>query len=490
MREKRPNIIVFMTDQQNAVSMDPNGPIKTPNMDKFLKRSLRLTKNYCPSPHCCPSRASFFSGLMPTQHGVWNNVEVSNSLSKDLYDDIILFPEVLKEHGYNNYFSGKWHVSAYQGPLDKGFDEVLFEHTTNYGRIEKEDKSSNKDWERAYYGKENIDDFDEKKEFGKIIRPGYPHYYQFGVNENPFKDTDTVNYACDKISDYNKDEPFFMYIGTTGPHDPYCPPQEFIDMYDINDIKLPESFNDDMLDKPALYRRTRDQFKTLTEGEHKESILRYYAFCTYEDYLFGKVLDTVDKKGIIDDTVIIYLTDHGDYLGAHGLWAKGLPCFKEAYEICGVIGGYDIKKGSECDELAMLTDFFPTILDLANIDIPDGLAGHSIKNLLYGQKLENPRTEIYTQSNGNEIYGIQRAVWNRKWKYVYNSFDYDELYDIENDPNEMKNLFGKEEYECVVKQMCKKMWQYTKDVGDNCTSPYILVSLAPYGPGIIHLDTD
>ena len=94
---------------------------------------------------------------------------------------------------------------------------------------------------------------------------------------------------------------------------------------------------------------------------------------------------------------------------------------------------------------------------------------------------------MYTQTNGNERYGIQRAVWNRKWKYVFNGFDYDELYDLERDPLEMHNLLhnSEEEYQEIVEEMCKKMWTFARDTGDNCTCPYIMVSLAPFGPGII-----
>lgn len=92
---------------------------------------------------------------------------------------------------------------------------------------------------------------------------------------------------------------------------------------------------------------------------------------------------------------------------------------------------------------------------------------------------------MHTQTNGNELYGIQRAVWNRKWKYVFNGFDYDELYDLEKDPLEMRNLIKEKAYEEVVEQMCGKMWEFARDTGDNCTCPYIMVSLAPYGPGII-----
>jgi len=479
--KKEPNIIVFMTDQQNSDTIKSTHKAKTPNVDRFRSESVNFANSYTASPHCCPSRASFFTGLYPSQHGVWNNVEVDNTLSRGLYDNISTFPEILKSIGYNTIFSGKWHVSAYEGPADRGFNKVLREYISNYGRIEPENKHYCNDWDH-FYNDVNKIKLDDTKSFGEIVRKGYPKYMQFGSDQNPFGDTTSVDLACKEIEEYDSDKPFFMYVGTTGPHDPYYPPQEFIDMYKDVEINLPESFYDDMNDRPALYRRTREQFN-LTKEESIESIRRYLAFVTYEDSLFGKLIDTVKNKDIYQDTYIIYLTDHGDYLGAHGLWAKGLPCFREAYQIPTIIGGGDITEKKEISELTCLVDLAPTIMEMAGINF--SCSGKSLKPFLSGEHPDNWRSEVFTQTNGNEIYGIQRAVWNKKWKYVWNSFDYDELYDLENDPKEMKNLANQKTHEDIVKEMCKKMWINARDTKDNCTCPYIMVSLAQYGPGII-----
>lgn len=485
MRENmKPNIVVFMTDQQNASTISPDSPVKTPNMDRFLNQSIHFTESYTTSPHCCPSRAAFFTGLYPSQHGVWHNVEVDNAISRGVFDDVSMFPEDLKKLGYNTFFSGKWHVSAYEGPLDRGFDEVLREYISNYGRMKPKNQPVYNDWLQVYNNKDGIDSGDEIKSFGRIIKEGYPSYFQFGIEENPFGDTNTVELACEKIKGYDEDDPFFMYIGTTGPHDPYMPPFEYLEMYDIEDIELPMSFYDDLSDKPNLYKRTKERFE-LDEQEHKESIRRYYAFCSYEDALFGKVLDTLEEKKMMEDTIIIFLTDHGDYMGAHGLWAKGLPCFKEAYNICTVIGGGGIDKGIN-DEFISITDFAPTILELAGSTSENKMTGKSLLPFLKGEKPKDWRNFMHTQTNGNELLGIQRAVWNKHVKYVYNGFDYDELYDLVNDPLEMKNIIDCKEAEELLKPMVKEMWRFAEETKDNVTCPYIMVSLAPFGPGIIH----
>ncbi len=489
MEEKRPNILVFMTDQQNATTIDPAGMAIMPNMERFLRTAVRFTEAYTVSPHCCPSRASFFSGLYPSEHGVWHNVEVCNAITRGLYDNVTLFPQLLQKEGYNTIFSGKWHVSAYEGPEARGFDTVLHEHVMNYGRMSKENIPHHEDWAAVYSGKIPLDGPNEVKDFGRIIREGFPTYHQFGVDDDPFGDRTTVQKAKEAILSSDSDIPFFIYAGTTGPHDPYMVPQEFLDLYKDVEIPLPESFRDTLQDRPALYRRTRDQFR-LTDEEHQESIRHYLAFCSFEDALFGELLDALESKGIYDDTVIVYLTDHGDYMGAHGLWAKGLPCFQEAYRICAAIKPTGSTEGRTEDAFVSIVDFTPTILDLAKVSEPYKHSGYSLLPFLQGITPSRWRTEIYTQTNGNEVYGIQRAVWNRQWKYVFNTFDYDELYDLAEDPAEMTNRIKDPACALVVKEMCGKMWKFARQRQDAaCTCPYIMVSLAPYGPGLLETQT-
>lgn len=483
--KKQPNIVVFMTDQQLGDTLLPNHLAKTPNVDRLLKQGITFKEAFCPAPHCCPSRATFFTGLYPSQHNIWNNVEVDGAFSREFFDGVEAFPVSMQRAGYHTIFSGKWHVHGYEGPEEHGFEEVLFERQTNYGRMKRSNTPMSETWTNVYSGSEKMDNEQSKKEFGRIIRPGYPTYYQFGVDEKPFDDEKTVDVACEYIEGYKDEQPFFMYVGTTGPHDPYTPPQEFIDLYSLDDIELPDSFDDPMEDVPALYRRTREMFK-LTREEHKESIRRYLAFCSYEDFLFGKLLDTLEQTGRMEDTVVLYVSDHGDYVGAHGLWAKGLPCYREAYQICAVMAGAGIEaKGTVSQELISLADFAPTFMELAGTSNNQALIGKSLVPFLHGVRPSDWRQEIYTQTNGNEIYGMQRAVWNKKWKLIHNAFDYDVLFDLENDPLEMHNVINDEKNKSIVRELWKKLWLFSRDTGDIMTCPYIMVGLAPYGPGIV-----
>lgn len=485
---KQPNIIVFMTDHQRGDTVLPGSPVITPNIDRFREQSVTFSNAWCPSPHCCPSRATFFSGLYPSEHGIWNNVDVSNALSYRLFDDVRLFSEDLADAGYRLYFSGKWHVSAERGPDSYGFELLRHKHSEYAPHPNCPDVT---EWDR--YARKKSDVGDEPRTEARIIRPGYPAYTQYGVKYDPYKDSLTVGAAVDKLAEIDTDSPFFMFVGPLGPHDPYFVPQRFLDMYDPEDIRLPDNFDDDLSDKPTLYRRTKERYSQLTREEHIESIRRFYAFCSYEDELFGRLLDAVEARGLMDNTLILYTSDHGDYIGAHGLWAKGLPCFKEAYNVCAVAGGGIVKNGGRTNTSRLsLADWAPTFLELAGAPAR-AMSGHSLTALLRDEAYTSPRKETYTQTNGNEVYGIQRAVWNDRWKYVFNAFDYDELYDLENDPGEMHNLLHglrdrdipQSPYGDIVKEMWKKLWSFAREHKDNIVNPYIMTAFAPFGPGIL-----
>ncbi len=484
-QDSRPNILIFMTDQQRGDTVPPYNRAITPNLDNFYKEAVSFRNTYCPSPHCCPSRATFFTGLYPSQHGVWNNVDVGNTLSKGLNDGIRLWSEDLKEAGYKLYFTGKWHISAEEGPRDRGWEVTYPEPSYSRPKGHRPHPDTH-EWN--YYIKGNICHEGKKRREGEIIRPGYPHYHQYGVKENPFNDTDKTNNAIQSILSRKDDHrPWCHFIGTLGPHDPYLVPQKFLDMYDLNDIELPECFYDRMVDKPAIYRRTRDCYSQLTELEHRKSIQHYLAFCTYEDYLFGKVLKALEETGQLDNTVIIYTSDHGDYMGEHGLWAKGLPCFNSAYHVPLLIRwpGVVVNPGRSVSEFVSLADIAPTILEIAGIKADREFAGISLVPFLKNEEQKSWREAIYTQTNGNELYGIQRSVMTKEWKYVYNGFDYDELYNLKDDPEQMHNLINEPKYRHVVREMCKMMWEFAYYHGDVCINPYIAVAHAPYGPGII-----
>jgi len=478
---QRPNILIFMTDQQRGDTVPPYGRAITPNLDRFSREGIAFAQCYTPSPHCCPSRATFFTGLYPSEHGVWSNVSVGNAISRGLNDGVRLFSEDLREAGYRLHYSGTWHVSGEESPEDRGWESIAATHVSPKGTFRRAPYT--KEWGR--YLDVAAKPEPQERGPGEILRPGYGSYVHYGVRRSPSQDEKIVDAAIDIIRNRTQgDAPWCQYIGLSGTHDPYFVPQEYLDMYDPASIELPASFRDRMEDKPALYRRMRERFDQLSEAEHREALRHYLAYCTYVDALFGRVLAALDEAGEAENTLVIYVSDHGDYGAEHGLWCKGLPCFRSAYHV-PLIARWPAgiqRPGRTVDAFVSLADLAPTFLDVANVPVDRAFAGRSLVPFLRGEEPEGWRDAVFTQTNGNELYGIQRSVMTRDWKYVYNGFDYDELYDLRNDPGEVRNVARDPAYAGVIRELAGRMWRFAYERQDVCVNAYITVALAPYGP--------
>lgn len=495
-----PNILIFMTDQQRACSVLKDDPYKaiTPVLDRFRKDSVTFSRAFCPSPHCCPSRASFMTGLMPTQHGVWHNVNVTNAITRGLKEHVRPWSVDMKDAGYRMLFTGKWHVSNHQQPEDYGWNNAPSGHIAP--SLDEQEKSARtREMERL---KEHAVGYaGTSRGRGEILRHGYvpyvhyggkdnpllAHYFRGEGDENPFNDRGVVDSALEMLDHVTGNAPWCLYVGTLGPHDPYIPPKRFLDLYDGIEFDLPDTFDDPMDDKPALYRRTRDRFNQLAREEHQEAMKHYLAFCSYEDWLFGQLIDKLKERGEYEDAVILYVSDHGDYLGDHGLWCKGLPSFLSSYHVPALLKVPGGDRGVLRDEMVSLCDFAPTFLDLAGIESPTDFVGRSLLPLVTPDEPAIPSPwpdALFFQTNGNETYGIQRSILTDKWRFVFNAFDYDELYDLVSDPGQLVNLARDPAYEGIKREMYTRIWAFGLAHDEQVINEYIMTAMADYGPGL------
>jgi choline-sulfatase len=476
---KKPNILIVMTDHQRADTTLPEHPAKTPNLDKFSSEAVTFTQTFCPTAHCCPARATFMSGLYPSGHGIWNNVLNDMALNTDLNEGVKLWSEDLADAGYKLYYAGKWHVCRNENPKNRGWEELLASSVKGelHGFL----------WDKY---KEIHDEEKNVKERGEgqILKPGYGDLTLYGSNERGPEDHDerVTELTSQKISELSDaSDPWCMFAGLIGPHDPYIVPQKFIDMYNLDDIKLPESFKDTLEDKPYVYKRMRNKiYDQLTERETRKAIRHFYAYCTYLDDCFGRIYKALEESGQADNTIVIYTADHGDYCGDHGLFAKGVPAFKGAYNVPAIIRWPQGVKnpGRQVEEFISLADFAPTFLELAECKTDRHFTGASITPFLKDEKPADWRDTIFTQLNGVELYYSQRTVRTKEFRYTYNGFDRDELYDLKNDPDEMKNLADNPEYEGIKHELVRSMWKFAKKENDPMTNSYVTVSLCPWGP--------
>ena len=504
----RPNILIFLVDQMPYDVVTPGHPCHMPNARRLAEEGVSFTRAFGPSPHCCPSRATFMTGLYPSRHGVFNNVNTNTAFQQGLNPGVRCFSESLEEAGYHLAYAGKWHVSNEETPADRGWQELAPYRKHTFSR-------RNEDWLRIA---EQPEPPDRPRERGEIFRPGWGSTSVIGGTlDQPDAYAQTSWYrqavrpgieALPKLAAH--DGPWALCISTDmGPATPV--PAEVAAHYDPERVELPASFGDFMHDRPRVYQRMRYQiWGQLTEDEVRESIAHYWAVCTLQDRYLGDILAALDATGQADDTLVVLVGDHGDYLFAHGLRCLGIPSFREVYHVPAIVRWPRgvAAPGREVNEFLSLADFGPTFMDLAGCAPGSDLTGRSFAPFLRGEAPADWPDAWYSQTKGNEVYYTQRIVQTKRYKYVCNWFDFDELYDLEADPHEMVNLaFPRDlptdtsqtvctstsaafapwpalpaHLEQVRRELLGKMWRFALRENDIIFNSYPPVALAAYGP--------
>lgn len=510
-----PNVLIFMPDQQNGATVLPGSPLVKPNLDRFLKQAVAFNSAYCPAPHCCPSRASFMSGLYPSEHGVFNNVTTDTAIHPNPYPGTPFWGKWLRDAGYQMGYAGKLHVGRDVTPETCGFENLSH---LEQDSLRGNESTNTKRWERARQEKS----IPAERADGEILRPEWTNLqlYKTRPDDGPKGYESLADYKIMQagIAGMKRmagaDKPWCVMISNSGGHDPYDAPKKFVDMYDLAGIELPPSFSDMLDDKPRVYQRQRYEYwSQLSDAETRDSLRHYWAKCSMQDAIFGEILQALEQTGQAENTIVIYVSDHGDYGAAHGLWMKGIPAFREAYHIPAVVrwpGGIK-EPGRQVDALVEQVDWAPTILEACGVQAQKKISGRSLMPWLRSEIPADWRSAVFSQMNGVELYYTQRIIMSKDWKYVYNGFDYDELYDLKNDPHEMHNLTfpdlstkraavqsGKglprngsvpwptlpEKLDTVRKDLLTQMWTFAAEHHDTIFNTYGTVALAPYGFGL------
>ncbi|MFC7249197.1 sulfatase-like hydrolase/transferase [Halomicroarcula sp. GCM10025324] len=503
-----PNIVVLFTDQQQAASVHPESSCRTPTLDTFSESGTRFDRCYSPNPICSPSRASFMTGVLPHVHGMINVTHGVEPYGAQFQSELDTWSERLSDAGYTNGYFGKWHVER-SGDLDKfGFDNygilrsddfqsIFHEHRSSLGLPPEPDRSPEGVSDPITVEHEGYEDFLLSGRIEESVEGMVDHFvYSQGL--------EFIREAAES------DGPWSTVISTYAPHDPYLPPTEFRELYDIDDIDLPESFDDPLTDRPSLYRRQRAVWSELSREECLEAMVSYWAYCSFLDQQVERVIETLQETGQLEDTIIIYTSDHGDYAGAHGLFLKGAPAFEEAYRVpCLVRTPDGYPDGIVEDDIVQLQDLSSTIVDLATGDefppnsrlspkSTHARGGENIAELegdpsftatslvpfLHNEVPEGHRNEAFAEFHGQDFPWAQRIHWRDDLKYVFNTFDEDELYDLAADPHELVNVADDPEYEDDKRALAERMWEIARETGDYQISElhYGMHRFAPVGP--------
>lgn len=474
-REKRPNILFVMTDQEQAQVISPDHPCITPNIEKLMSEGVVFDRAYTPMAHCCPARASLMTGLYPSRHGVFNNVQNDAAINRSLPDDCEVFSSKLKDAGYNMAYAGKWHVSGTQDPSDYGWEELDICATGTY----------------VHHDYENYLDMpkedNEPRRERELMAAGWHRYNLYETlskTKEETRDYDFLQSGIAKMKEFaSMDSPWSVFISLSGPHAPYHVPEKYVKMYNPDEISLPPNYMDELSDRPQLYQRMQKKYSQFSKKEVKESIAHYWAYCTMQDEMLGEALEALKETKQEDNTLVIFLSDHGDFVGAHGLYAKGIPAFEEGYKIPMVMrwpNGIE-NPGRAVDEFVSLVDIAPTITEIANVESIKDVSGRSLAPFLRNEIPNDWPDAAYGQCNGVEIYYTQRMVRTKEYKLVYNPSAIDELYDMKNDPFEMNNLIDDPEMKGVLKELFGKLFEFGVKEQDYM-SGYHTISHAEFGP--------
>ncbi|MFW6270864.1 MAG: sulfatase-like hydrolase/transferase [Bacillota bacterium] len=470
---QRPNVVFIGTDQmrQDLLGCYGNQICKTPNIDKLAKEGTIFTNAYTNCTLCTPARASIFTGKYAFNHGMLTNCDMYHSVSKELTNPDELLHYKLQEKGYDTIYLGKWHVGTELGPGDYGFKGL---NIPGYGDLKKEKKYQD-------YLKEN------DLSFGPVQAPIYGNPDEntllAGKWNGPEESTPTYFLAEQTrklLQKYaSKDAPFFLSCQFWAPHPPYLPAPEYVNTHNREDILPWKNFTDDFTKKPTRVKRlVTDFYRSLPEDweQWREIVGLYYDFTAMLDKQIGHILETLKKLNLMENTIIILTSDHGDNAGSHGGHFDKALLYQEDIKIPLIIYWPDnLDMVNENDDLIYNMDVIPSILDLLNIPAP-GIDAQSFIPLIDNNKKSKGRDSIYFEFHGLKYLYSQRALITEEgYKYIFTPGDIDEVYNLNNDPGEMNNLIDNEDFKSKIKELQTKMIRKSKALGDplsDCISKF------------------
>lgn len=451
------NILCIVTDQQRQDSIGAYGNdfVDTPNLDRLASDGTRFDRAYTPTAICSPARASIVTGVSPTTHGITRNLRSGATID----EEFPCYPQLLRDAGYNVGLDGKWHAGKDPGAF--GFDG---EHYPGFMHPMEHD-----DYE-AYLDEHGFEHWSED------VVEQYPsedsEYVIGGIDTRPVEASFTYFIAertIERIEDYADDYPEIpFYIGSHffGPHRPYFIPEEYFDMYDPDDIHLPESAVKERFEnKPTVQekRYEKTDLENLSVEQWRKILAVYHGYVTFIDDQVGRILDALERRGLTDDTAVLFTTDHGSFVTAHKNLDKGPMMYEDIYNVPMIARGLGIDEDTT-DEFSSLLDLAPTFLDLADVDIPDVYEGQSLCDL--NRDVDDWRDHIIAEFHGLNFPYEQRMLRTDRYKFVLNAGDVSELYDLEEDPHELTNLISDPDYADVSERLERQLGEILRDRDD------------------------
>lgn len=451
----KPNILFIAIDDLNdwIGSLGGHPQAATPAMDRLSRRGVLFTEAHCPAPVCGPSRASIMSGLWPHNTGVYsNNAHYPKQLSH-----VESMPQYLRRHGFLTLGAGKLFHGDTAYP-EGSFDDYAASGKGPFPRNQLDWRFQNPSYTFRHRGKE----FTLPLNGMPVDRPWQAsNSFDWGPVDLPdeeFKDTQNVNWAIGRLG-RKYDQPFFLGVGFSLPHQPLFAPKRFHDLHPPDKVVLPPYLKTDLDDLPrsgkdyALIATTSGTHRTVVAFDQwRNAVSSYLATVSFVDYLLGRLLAALETSVHADNTWIILWSDHGWHLGEKDHWGKATGWYRATRVPLIIVppakrAPAGFKAGTVSNRPVNLVDLFPTVADIGRLPIPSRLDGKSLIPLI-----ENPNATwkdftVTTFGRGNH------AVTTNRWRYIQYFDGGAELYDRENDPNEWNNLILEKRHESVIERL-------------------------------------
>ncbi|WP_421869180.1 sulfatase [Marinoscillum sp.] len=448
-RSNQKNVIFILSDDHRYDFMGFTGKVpflETPNMDRMAREGVHIENAFVSTSLCSPSRASILTGQYAHNHRVVDNQSL-------VPEGTTFFPKYLKEEaGYQTGFIGKWHMGEHHSGKRPGFDY----------------------W--ASFKGQGV-------------------YFNPVMNVNGREETHTdsayvtdvlTDYAIDFIEKRDTSKPFFLYLSHKGVHADFKPAPRHLGKYENEEVAYPptmfppgherstvtkEEYNFD--DLPNWAKAQRNSWHGVDYMYHgqisfEDFYKRYCETLLSVDESIGKVVNYLEQNGLLENTIVIYMGDNGFSFGEHGLIDKR-QAYEESMRVPMLAMGGDLPAGTKLSEVVQNVDIAPTVMDFAGLGVKDHMNGNSFKPLLYDQPIAW-RDTVYYEYFWERPFPqtpTVHAVRTSKYKFIryHGIWDINELYDIENDPNEMRNLIRDEAYADVAKGLRDALFTWLEETG-------------------------
>ena len=485
------NVLFIITDQQryDHLGFSGNPDIKTPNLDRLAAEGIRFSNAYVANPICMPNRSSIFTGKYPSIHGVRCN-------GINLDPKIPTFTQSLIQSGYHTCSIGKIHLNFYGTPFKRNFDSaeqmIPFIYTP---------KENRKPIPKPYYGLEEVEltighgdavsghylDWIEERapQYLDIIKHRAPKLFDKVLDESEIpEEIHPTQYITERTITFLKrfsvgqygSKPFFLHCSFPDPHAPVCPPKKYREMYDPEKIQLPSSFNNfDLLYEHAALGTyanvlTRAHMRKTNEDEARKFIAYTYGAISMIDHGVGQILAALNSFGLDKNTIVIFTSDHGDFMADHGMILKGLAHFQGVLKIPYIwkVPGVT-KSGTITNSLASSIDIPTTILNLLEIKDkyrPKVMQGYDLTPILRNPEIkvrdhciieEDQDYEDAKDLSNLPSMKVRTMITEGYRITVYNKEGAGDLYDIKKDPDEIHNLWDDENFKHLKSKLLNKM---------------------------------